>query len=220
MEEGVAGLEMPPKCSRRGCRDLLTPPLPCAAASCNKRIHHLCFYNIFLKEKELEPLPNNQVACTKKCYDKVKSAGTKRATWNNDGKDGPDDHNTSERILIDWLLEAGNYDKYRGHKNGGTKKQQFAKMLADKMNAAGVVVKRDAKQVLAKITHLETSWKKAHNFATKETGAGLKADDPDSFEEKVQGICANCFDLFDIMNGKPNSQLMSCSWSLPLMRKN
>ena len=148
----------------------------------------------------------NMVACTKKCYERAKAGPSRRLPWSSDGKDGDNDLNNSERILLDWLLEPGNYNKFRGKGNSGTTKQQYCQQIAEKMNAAGVRVKRDFKQVLSKIHHMESSFRKAHTFANTETGQGLKEGDPGSFKEKVEGICPHYDDLYDIMADRSNTK--------------
>jgi hypothetical protein len=50
------------------------------------------------------------------------SANIRKPSWNNDGANGQGDPNTSEKILLDWLTDEGNYSKYRGKNNNGIKK--------------------------------------------------------------------------------------------------
>ena len=58
-----------------------------------------------------------QVICSKVCYNKLvwqlarekeDEAGC-RLKWDDDGKLGTDDPNTSMQILLNWLLTEGNY---------------------------------------------------------------------------------------------------------------
>jgi hypothetical protein len=79
------------------------------------------------------------IVCTKKCL-------------HADGAEGPDDPQSSERILLDWIFTPGNYtNKLRGKDNKGMNKKQVVAMIADLINKAGVVVECDAKQVTNKI---------------------------------------------------------------------
>jgi hypothetical protein len=70
--------------------------------------------------------------------------------WNKDGKLGPNDPNHSERILIDWLTTPGNYSMFRGNDNRGTRKRQYALLIANKIKAAGVRRVRTKKDVIKK----------------------------------------------------------------------
>ena len=53
-----------------------------------------------------------------------------RIPFNKDGKNGPNNPNNSEKIIIDWLMTPGNYEKFRGKNNNGVKKKQFAAIIA------------------------------------------------------------------------------------------
>ena len=77
---------------------------------------------------------------------------------------------------------------------------QFAQQIAATMNGAKVKAKRDAKQVLSKIEHIEKQFRKAYDFAQTETGAGLLEDG--TFTDAVEKICPYYFDLFDIMSDR------------------
>ena len=69
-------------------------------------------------------------------------------------------------------------------------------MLAQKMTLE-TNSKRDARNVKSKIEHIEKSFKKAHIFATSETGAGIMEDDPSSSEDKVRKKCPQYYDATD-----------------------
>ena len=57
--------------------------------------------------------------------------------------------------------------------------------IAQLINDAGVLVKRDHKQVQNKIQHLEQQFWEAYNFANTETGAGLMREDKVVFDDAV-----------------------------------
>ena len=100
------------------------------------------------------------IACTKKCYTVIKKKQTTRLGWDNDGANGESDPETSTRILIHWLTDHGNYTHYRGNKIG-KKKTKIAVRIAAIMNAAGVKVQHDGKQVQNKIKHIVELYVKA-----------------------------------------------------------
>ena len=47
----------------------------------------------------------------------------------------------------------------------------------------------DGKNILSKIQHIEWAFKKAHNFATSETGARIREKDEGMFEAAVKKKC-------------------------------
>jgi hypothetical protein len=58
--------------------------------------------------------------CTKRHYDIIQKAdalnipaGTKSLPWKEDGKNGKNDPNNSEAILLEWVTSEENYNKYR-----------------------------------------------------------------------------------------------------------
>jgi hypothetical protein len=126
-------------------------------------VHLPCFQGIVLKKNKLVPLPGGNVACTKKCYTKAAKElagcgddmeGGRKGNWDGDGMNGPDDPLTSMRILLDWWMTEGNYSKFCGKHNDGVKKRQFCNTLAQRINDH-TTSKRDAKNVISKIQHLE-----------------------------------------------------------------
>jgi hypothetical protein len=171
-----------------------------------------CYQGAILMNKngdDLDPLPEYKVACTKACYKEylkvISDSG--RGKWNTDGKNGPNDPNTSMKILIDWLLVEGNYNKYRGKNNNGVSKIQFATILADKMKSETISNERNAKQVMDRISRLEESFRAAHEFATSQTGAGIQDREGEgTFKDLVKKKCSHYYDLLDIMVDRASTE--------------
>ena len=61
------------KCAKRGCT-LDGGEALCGNKDCGRCIHPICFHEFFVLKKKLDPLPNDGVACTKKCYDAITHA--------------------------------------------------------------------------------------------------------------------------------------------------
>ena len=129
-----------------------------------------------------------------------------RIAWNKDGAGGPLDPNNSERILIDWLCTPGNYSKFRGNDNHGTRKIQYAHQIAERMKVAGVRKLRTDKDVLNKIEYIKKCFKSAHDFANTETGAGLMENDKGTFEDAVMKKCPWYFDLLDCFQDRASAR--------------
>ena len=188
------------KCSKRGCTafrgDIL---FECPGKDCRRYLHHSCFLKTHGNKLWAQEIASG-VVCTKKCFDSIQaSISKKKPTWNTDGANGAEDPQSSERILLDWLLTPGNYtNKWKGKDNKGVSKKQTAATIARMMNEAGVKVERDGKQVLNKIQHLERQFRDAYDFCNTETGQGLEENDPEGFEGAVRKICLYYFDLLEI----------------------
>ena len=221
------------KCNRRGCA---VPPqsllLPCLNPACNKGMHLVCCQKYVFGVHTLEPLVSpdpstHAVVCTKKCYLKVAkklvpTTGSTPATvpahllapvpsnsrlpWNKDGKLGPQDPNHSERILVDWLMTPGNYEKYRGHNNKGVRKKDFARIISERINAAGVRKERTYKDVVNKIDSLQKNFKDAVDWTHTKTGEGLLETDTCSYEQKVLKFCPYYYDIYDIFQDRANAR--------------
>jgi hypothetical protein len=112
----------------------------------------------------------------------------------------------SEAILINWLITPGNYSKYRGKNNLGKRKIHFAEEISKRIHDAGVRVKRDKDKVTAKIKHIETSFRSAHDFAFTETGAGLKETDEGNFRDIILKKCPWYFDLLPIFQDRASAK--------------
>ena len=173
---------------------------------------------------QLEPLSGGRIACTKKCYERAIKASMntnddgddRKGSWFTDGKPGPDDPNTSMKILLDWWMEEGNYSKYCGKNNDGVKKKQFCDILAARMSKE-TMSSRDGKSVKSKIEHVERAWRKAHEFATSATGAGIQATDGVSkFEELVKKKCPFYYDIIEVMQDRASSRPKVTNYDLDM----
>eukprot|EP00980_Cylindrotheca_fusiformis_P022064 scaffold8960_cov91-Cylindrotheca_fusiformis.AAC.4 len=200
------------KCCYRSCKVRGARLLPCRGPGCDKVVHLICYQAYLLRKFSLPALPGGNAACTKKCLQKAAKElaggdvveGSRRGNWDNDQKE--DDGRTSMKILLDWWMTEGNYAKFCGKHNDGTKKTAYCASLAETMTRE-TLSKRDAKNVSNKIQHIERKWREAHNFATSETGAGIQArDGVSSFQEIVKKKCPYYYDLLEIMGDRASSQ--------------
>jgi hypothetical protein len=199
------------KCNWNKCNITnMEEAISCVVTTCKKTMHPTCMECFVDKAVAAAWLDRETlgktIVCSKTCYSKHIALSKRKPTWSNDGEKGPDDPNTSEKILLDWLLEEGNYaNKWRGKDSKGRTKKQIAGELASLINAAKVRVKRDDKQVMNKISHIEKSFRCAHDFANTETGQGLKENDPSAFDEAVKGKCIFYFDLLEIFGDRASA---------------
>jgi hypothetical protein len=146
--------------------------------------------------QELSEMPL-VVACTKRHFDIAKKTKELLITadehrnipWNKDGKNGSDDPENSQNILLNWLRTPGNYSKYRGHGGNGKNKKDIANEVTKLCLAAGTVKERLPIAVISKISGLEKMYRKASDFASN-TGVGVLANDGKAkFNELVCTIC-------------------------------
>ena len=205
-------LSMNGKCDALGCTGTLEDALkPCQGFNCSKHAHGSC-YRRLLERYNVEPLvdPANGetiIVCSKTCYNKVKKSivqqPSNRIPWDKDGKEGPNDTNNSLRILLDWLLQEGNYRKFRGGtESKGMRKIDYGKSLSLRMRDAGCRVPRSADAVVKKIQELETKFVQAHDWANN-TGQGVKEQDGEqTFENLVKQRCKWYFELLPIMGDR------------------
>jgi hypothetical protein len=221
MEDAVP-LAASEKCSFRSCKINGAELMECSAQGCSKKVHLMCFQGLLLgKHILLQALPVGKVACTKRCHAKVvketagggedADGGNRKGNWDCDGKEGVEDPHTSVKILLDWWMAEGNYNKFCGKNNNGIKKIQYCQRLAEKMSRE-TKTPRNSKNVMNKINHIEKTFKDAHIFASSETGAGLKGDDEGTFEDALKKKCPYYFDLLDIMADRASSKPKATSY--------
>ena len=134
-----------------------------------------------------------------------------RLLWTKDGKNGPDDPNTSMSILLKWLTTEGNYSKYRGGSTShGKGKIYWCSILSKEIKQAGIRKYRSPKAIKNKITNIEDSFKAAHDWAYQ-TGAGLKDDNPGQFHDYIKKKCPYYFDLLTVMQDRATARPQTTS---------
>jgi hypothetical protein len=196
------------KCSYRKCqdksnqRDLVT----CASATCNKKIHSLCFGHYIATNYDF-PMRPGVVCCTAKaCCAKFK-LGNQGATtrWDSDGPNGPNSVPNSESVLVDWWSMGDNWSMYKGGRNvnGKTttvKKEQVWKQLAELITQKGILVQRNPKSVGQKLSRMGMDFKKAHDFVHN-TGSGLMSQGH-NITYAVQKIFPYYYELEQVMGSR------------------
>jgi hypothetical protein len=83
------------------------------------------------------------------------------------------------------------------------------------MKSAGIRKYRSPKAIKNKIINLEESFKNAHDWAGQ-TGAGVKENDPRSFDEYVLRKCPYYFDLLPVMQDRSNARPLLTSDSIDI----
>ncbi|KAL7432165.1 hypothetical protein ACHAXM_003034 [Skeletonema potamos] len=113
----------PHKCSIKGCK-LGKKPVPfdiCSASECARHVHVKCYEYLIVKKSKGE-IPRtdpegesaNLCFCTLTCYRKYMKANDGGTCWHNDGKNGADDQNCSENLLVKlFLSDQQKYSKFR-----------------------------------------------------------------------------------------------------------
>jgi hypothetical protein len=84
-------------------------------------------------------------------------------------------------------------------------KKKFAIKIANLINDAGVTCRRDDKQVLNKISHIQKSFREMHDWAYNTTGQGLKEEDEDKWEATIRRRCPHFYDLLPIMGERASA---------------
>ena len=201
------GTKSTKKCGAVGCPIPSEVVLPCFAEGCDKVVHHECYHRAVVKRFSVEPLLDpvthlDLVVCSKTCHNKVERAIIHQPTrlpWDKDGKNGPDDPLNSMNILMEWLTEEGNYSRFRGKDNRGTRKLAYGIQLSNKMKSAGCRVHRSPEAVVKQIQEIEKKFIKANDWANN-TGQGVKERDGQAtFEDLVRVRCKWYFELAPIM---------------------
>eukprot|EP00977_Amphora_coffeiformis_P012197 scaffold3011_cov105-Amphora_coffeaeformis.AAC.1 len=96
-------------------------------------------------------------------------------------------------------MEEGNYSRFRGKDNWGTRKLAYGIQLSNKMKAAGCRVSRSPEAVVKQVQEIEKKFIKAHDWANN-TGQGVKERDGETtFDNLVRARCKWCFELAPIM---------------------
>ena len=145
----------------------------------------------------------NTIICGKRCFntsqDTANQTKSKRLYWHNDG---PTENVNSESILLDWLTTQGNYEKWKGGaKNSGDTKKTLASQISSLMKDKGVLVTRNAKNIIDKVGHIERTFKEASDWL-RQTGQGV--EDEESIKKAVLKRCCYYYTIKDIMIDRPS----------------
>ena len=145
----------------------------------------------------------NTIICGKRCFNKSQDTANqtkaKRLYWHNDG---PTENVNSESILLDWLTTQGNYEKWKGGaKNSGETKKTLASQISSLMKDKGVLVTRNAKNIIDKVGHIERTFKEASDWL-RQTGQGV--EDEESIKKAVLKRCCYYYTIKDIMMDRPS----------------
>ena len=180
------------QCSRRGC--VTNIDSKCASVLCDNFICVKCYEERVLKKYKLCALPcqngRQLVACTKKCYQNATKdiSGEGRRAWDTDTPT-KEYAQSSEAMLIDWLLVHGNYNKWKGNSSGVSKREiqkEIAELLNKKGTEMGIQRSRTSDQVGSKISWLEQKYRETKQWV-ENTGQGIREEmGEESFQEKVE----------------------------------
>ena len=131
-----------------------------------------------------------------------------KIAWNNDEKDGDDDPNNLDNLLIKWVTTEGNYSRFHNGKTGtgASRKKDVCNQIADMINHSSMRKIHTGKQVQSKVEHLEKSFQEVYKFSFTETGQGLMEQSKGTFREAVLKICSHYFDLFYVMKDHSSSK--------------
>jgi hypothetical protein len=198
------------KCHYKKCGIVTMEDLEsCAALGCKKKRFIRPVWKLCMNDALGSTQPKWQILVlfVPKLVITSVAAASRKPNWGNDGAKGPNDPKSSEWILLDWLLAEGNYaNKWRGKDSRGKKKKHVAAEIAALINAGKVKVVRDGKQVMNKISHIEKSFRLAHDFANTETGQGLQENNWGEFDDAVRRKCPYYFDLLEIFGDRASAK--------------
>ena len=204
--------KQPYKCNIKGCRlgAIQTQMEACCASEldgeqkCSRMIHYQCWLNIVVKNSKGKISHTDLVGemdgkgfCTQKCYHSYLKDGAGGMMWSNDGKNGKNDPNCSENLLVKLCLSDQKLWEHYKDPCPMTK-NDVCQEFADTINAHGVRIHRTAHQVRGKIDAIEAQMKQAIDFADTETGMGLELTDPDEWEHAIQLKCRFYHTLYPV----------------------
>ncbi|KAG9399996.1 hypothetical protein AC1031_010916 [Aphanomyces cochlioides] len=130
---------------------------------------------------------------------------SQRIMWTNDGVRGG---KTSMAILVEWLSNEANYNRWKGgDKQSGMTKGKLADGIRQLMIDNGIR-HRKAKDIIQKISVIESSYRDARDWL-ENTGQGVV--DEDSIRKEITRRCTYFYELDDVMRDRPSSQALTTS---------
>lgn len=173
-------------CRYKSCKKVAKTSVEMAFVQCNNAkcvhsVHQACLVSMrsdFDADSAIET-----PFCSKRCYNAIKkrqnminsttNSARKRVSWHDDG---PMHGVSSLSVLPDWMTTSGNYNRYRGGDDqSGATKLSLAGEIALQIAAANISTARSAKDIMAKIANLESSFKDAADWLAH-TGQGVTVE--------------------------------------------
>ena len=196
------------------------PRINCYAHGCDRVFHSFCCSQGVLIKNNLDHFdednaehPFLKIACKKGCYKKALrhqanmsvDPEDRNIPCNRDGREGRQDPNNSENIIIAWLRHPGNYNKFRSPPSGQTR-VVVCEDVWKKIHAANTLKVRNAPSVLMKIQYMESSFRDAHDWVNN-TGVGVRERDGQvTFEDAVKKRFVYYYDSVDAMSERSSSR--------------
>jgi hypothetical protein len=132
-------------------------------------------------------ITNNKKTCLLPVFNLLSNINLRRP-WDTDTPTR-DYSNSSEAMLVDWLLVHGNYARWKGNSNGVSKReiqQEIGDIINRKGKEMGIQRCRTADQVGSKIAWCELKFRETKQWI-ENTGQGILEEiGEDSFESKVE----------------------------------
>ena len=193
-------------------------------ASCDKSFHLDC-YKSFIVENDLTHLVKElriSFVCGKRCYQKVKKDMFNPNKNNNVPKDNPkfwdnDGDPSSLEVLLDWITDEKNSDKYFGaedtsSKNGFSVEDGVSKLGLCKQISELILLKngnnRSPDSVRSKIDDLMSRFKVTHDWIFA-TGQGVReTEGEENFKQIVIDKFKYYYDLEPVMCQRPSIRPM------------
>lgn len=229
-DEDAEGGQVDNKCSHRSCvfrsKRGIIAKYKCWVSDCDKEMHYECYRGLVLEKNKIKHFCTDDVdyltavVCGKKHHDKALRSfmlsgadpdATQNIPWNKDGKNGKDDPNHSESIVVEWLSNQSNFQRFKGDDVTGKKKIAVCGEISDMLKARGIRKERNARSVLQKINNMITSWRETYQW-TENTGQGvLESEGSESFRAKVLQRCSFFYDLEDVLKDRAGTRPIASS---------
>ncbi|KAE9291957.1 hypothetical protein PR003_g24893 [Phytophthora rubi] len=148
-------------CNWKSCRqvDKISSEDPllvtCDNGSCSQAVHHACLISMLAAFGAEDPFQKQ--ICGKRCYNTVMKAQRqvmtphtpkKRIPWHNDV---PNNSVSSLSVLIKWMTDGNNYNRYRGGEGqNGETKQTLVGEVSSAIGDSGVMTARTPNDVMSK----------------------------------------------------------------------
>ncbi|KAF1788213.1 hypothetical protein GQ600_15220 [Phytophthora cactorum] len=175
--------------------------IPCDNVGCTNSVHRTCLTSMLAAFDAGGEFKKG--TCGKRCYNAILKALRleaipqplkKRVPWHNDGPDAM------------WMTDGNNYHRYRGGDGqSGETKQTLASEVVECIAASGVKTARSPKDVMNKISGLETSFRVASDWLSN---TGQRVENKSDLRAAILHRCPSFYELHPIMDDSPSTHLL------------